>query len=236
MNSSPIFELIGDHAITIRFGNTINDQVADKVFSFFQLLKKSYIPGVIDLIPAYSTLTVVYDIIEVRKYSDSITASQYIQDRLQHFLNTQSNTYVSTIWEIKIPICYDPSLGIDMEEIADQKNVSMEELIHLHSNNTYRVYLIGFLPGFPYMGSIDEKLLMPRKKTPRTKVFSGSVGIAGLQTGIYPCDSPGGWNIIGQTPLKLFNSSDSNPCLLQPGARVQFIPISIKEFNRLKSL
>jgi inhibitor of KinA len=236
MNTIPIFERNGDHAITIRFGNTINDQMADQVFSLFQLLKKNHISGVIDLIPAYSTLTVVYDIIEVRKHSDSNTASQYIQDRLQHFLNTLSNTIVSTCREIEIPVCYHSSLGIDMEEIADQKNISTEEIIRLHSNNTYRVYLIGFLPGFPYMGSLDEKLLMPRKKTPKIKVLSGSIGIAGLQTGIYPFDSPGGWNIIGQTPLKLFDPSNSNPCLLQPGDHVRFIQISLEEFNQLKSL
>jgi inhibitor of KinA len=236
MATIPTMERIGDHAITIRFGNTINDQMADRVFSLFQLLKKSYIPGVVDLIPAYSTLTVVYDIIEVRKYSDSDTASKYIQDILQRFLNTITNTNVSTTREIEIPVCYHPSLGIDIEEISDQKNISSEELIHLHSNRTYRVYLIGFLPGFPYLGSINEKLLMPRKKTPRTNVLSGSVGIAGLQTGIYPCDSPGGWNIIGQTPLKLFNPYNSNPCLLYPGDHVRFVPISLKEFNQLKSL
>jgi inhibitor of KinA len=113
--------------------------------------------------------------------------------------------------------------------------MSIEEIIQLHLSKNYRVYMIGFLPGFPYMGSVNERIATPRKNTPGTKIPAGSVGIAGEQTGIYPLDSPGGWNIIGRTPINLFDTASDQPCLLQPGDMVQFHLISLDEFNQIKA-
>ena len=234
MNAVPIIKPLGDTALTIHFGNRINNEISDTVFSLFQTLKQKEIPGIIDIIPAYASLTIVYDITEIRKYSASKTAFNHIENIIQELLLSKHNDYLINNRIVEIPVCYHPSVGIDIEEISSFINRSIEELIYLHCNKIYRVYMIGFLPGFPYMGSIDEKLSMPRKKTPRANVSAGSVGIAGLQTGIYSLHSPGGWNIIGKTPVKLFQSNRQNPCLLQAGDHVQFIPISMTEFNRLK--
>jgi len=236
MDTIPIIEPLGDTALTIHFGDKINSNVSETVFSFFQTLKQKSIPGITDIIPAYSSLSIVYDIIEVRKNSRSKTAFEYLQNIIQEILHTKRNEYPTENRFFEIPVCYHPSVGIDIEEISTYKNLSTEELIHLHSNNVYRVYMLGFLPGFPYMGSLNEKLEIPRKKTPRTNILAGSIGIAGLQTGIYPLNSPGGWNIIGQTPVQLFKSNRENPCLLQPGDNVIFTPISMTEFNRLQQL
>eukprot|EP01136_Pigoraptor_vietnamica_P038048 Opistho-1_new@106825 len=137
---------------------------------------------------------------------------------------------------ITIPVCYDLSLAPDLVELATLHQLSVEEVIQLHTAQTYRVYMIGFLPGFAYMGSVDERIRTARKANPRTKVPAGSVGIAGEQTGIYPLDSPGGWQLIGQTPLPLFDATRTDPCLLQPGDEVQFCSISLTAFHKLKQV
>jgi inhibitor of KinA len=137
--------------------------------------------------------------------------------------------------QIEIPVCYYPSLAPDLQSLADEKNLQVEEVIQLHTSRTYRVYMIGFLPGFAYMGKVDEHISMPRKTNPRTLVAEGSVGIAGEQTGIYPLDSPGGWNIIGQTPLRLFDAQKDELVLLRTGDSIKFFPIRLKEFLQMKS-
>ena len=135
---------------------------------------------------------------------------------------------------VKIPACYVPEFGIDLNDIASQKGLSAQDIIQLHTSRIYRVYMLGFLPGFPYMGIIDEKLKMNRKNKPQ-QVCAGSIGIAGMQTGIYPFDSPGGWQIIGRTPLKLFNKENEDPVFLKPGDSVQFYSIARDEFESYKS-
>jgi len=133
--------------------------------------------------------------------------------------------------KISIPVCYAEGFAHDIEFIALEKNISIEKIIQLHTEQLYTVYMIGFLPGFPYMGEVKDSIAVPRKNEPRANVAAGSVGIAGKQTGIYPLESPGGWQIIGRTPLKIFDKEKSDPVLLQPGDEIQFYSISEDEFK-----
>jgi inhibitor of KinA len=137
----------------------------------------------------------------------------------------------SKIWQL--PVCYDKSFGIDLEEIAKKRNLTVEEIEVLHHSVTYRVYFTGFLPGFLYLGGLSGKLVMPRKETPRSMIVKGAVAIGGSQTGIYPQESPGGWNIIGNCPIPLFDVHWKLPCKIRSGDQVQFSPISMNEYEAL---
>jgi len=224
----------GDHALTVTFGDAIDESINKQVLSFFHFLQQQNIEGVKDFIPAYSSLTVVYDIVTIRQHH-GIPAFEYMHNQIENGLKNSNVEAEESARLLHIPVCYDVSLGIDLQEIALQKNITIEEIIELHSASTYRVYMIGFLPGFAYMGRVDKKITVPRKKIPRKNVDAGSVGIADFQTGIYPLNSPGGWNIIGQTPVLLFNKNYKEPCILQPGDKVKFEPIGLEEFEDLKS-
>ncbi len=226
---------LGDHAITIIFGDTIDEDINQQVLSFFNCLKKQNITGVKDIIPTYTSVTVVYDIMTIQKRDNTVSAFDYMNHEIEKALQNVDSIKTEAEKIISIPVCYDISLGIDLEEMAGQKNLSIEEIVELHSAVTYRVYMIGFMPGFPYMGKVNDKIVAQRKNSPRKKVVAGSVGIAEFQTGIYPFDSPGGWNIIGQTPMMMFNTHYIESCLLKPGDKVNFVPISLHEFYLLKS-
>lgn len=223
---------LGDHALTIELGNTIDEKINHQVLSLFHFLQQKKITGIKDIIPAYSSVTLVYDTIAIKEKHPS--AYQFIKQQIKPAIKEFKPDYTSSRL-IEIPVCYDVSLGIDLKKMAAQKQIPVEEIIQLHSSKTYRVFMIGFLPGFAYMGSVDEKIIMPRKAQPRTNVVAGSIGIAGKQTGIYPFDSPGGWNIIGQTPVKLFDAARKDPVYLQAGDEVKFIFISIEKFYEIKN-
>ena len=223
----------GDHAVTIELGNTLDADINQKVISLFSYLQLNPVLGVKDIIPSYHTLTIIYDLALLKKQSPASS----VYDRMCNQLETAANacTVISTtVRTIQIPVCYDLSMAPDLASIADLHQLSIEQVIQLHTEKLYRVYLLGFLPGFAYMGNVDEKIATPRKTTPRTMVPAGSVGIAGEQTGIYPFDSPGGWQLIGQTPVEMFNVEKPQPCYLQPGDAVQFYPITVTEFVKLK--
>jgi inhibitor of KinA len=231
------FEILplGDHAITISFGKQINLAVNSKALSLFNALKSEPINGVTDVIPAYCTLTLVYDVLEIKRNCRARqTAGSWLEERVRQRLMSIPDEQQTLRRRVRIPVCYDKRLAPDLTYVADIKNMSTEEVIDLHTSTIYHVYMIGFLPGFAYMASVDKKIATPRKSTPRTKVPAGSVGIAGDQTGIYPFSSPGGWQLIGQTPLQLFDHSNDNPTLFQPGDEVQFFSISLPEFQQLK--
>lgn len=223
----------GDHAISVSFGNEINIATHEKVIALFHQLRSAAIIGVKDIIPAYTTLTIVYDIKVIKKQTPlSVYACMYEKlERLLKTLEVQPALYPC----IEIPVCYDAVFGIDLPALSAQKNIPVEEIIQIHTATEYQVYMLGFLPGFAYMGTVDDRIAMERLSTPRTHVAAGSVGIAGNQTGIYPLDSPGGWNIIGRTPLLLFDATKEQPCLLQAGYRIKFIPINKEEFEYIKS-
>ena len=223
---------LGDAAATIDFGNTIDESINNYVLSLFHSLNENVIPGITELVPAYSSLTVYYDIMTIRKrYPLYKSAFDSVKEIIVQKLGgpLKESGFVQEFK--KIPVCYDEEFGLDTDELTRAKNISRSDLIRIHTSKIYSVYMLGFLPGFTYMGKVDEEISVPRKTNPRQKVEAGSVGIAGYQTGIYPLPSPGGWQIIGRTPLHLFNADNSELTLLKPGDQVQFYSISKNEFN-----
>ncbi len=224
---------IGDNAVTIDLGNRINELLNRKVLGMQQWLSERALEGVKDLIIAYSSLTIFYDPVLIRKkHLISSTVFQFIKSKLEDaWANASPSDETPGDLLMRIPVCYDNDFGFDLDFIADSKRLSKEEIIQLHVSKIYRVYMIGFLPGFSYLGEVDEKLIISRKQTP-VPVPAGSVGIAGSQTGIYPLNCPGGWQIIGRTPLRLFNPSMAIPVTLKPGDYVQFYPITREELFR----
>lgn len=224
----------GENAVCAEWGNQIDEGIHAKVLAAYQNLISNPFEGFIEAVPAYTTLTVFYDLVEMKKSSGEKTVFDFVKSRLiQRFENLKPTEKIITR-EIVVPVCYDPEFGIDQNEISTMKKISAEEIIRLHIEKKYSVFMIGFLPGFPYLGNVDEKISVPRKLTPRIRVETGSVGIAGNQTGIYPFDSPGGWQIIGRTPLQLFDVNKNPPTLFQVGDTVQFEKISRKDFDLLK--
>jgi inhibitor of KinA len=196
-----------------------------------QALAKNNFKGFVETVPAYNSLTIFYDIAIVKNnYPATTTAFDIVKNCVEKLINETNSTVVIKRTIITIPVYYN---GEDIGFVATQHQLSTEEVINMHTAKTYRVFMIGFLPGFAYMGKVDERIATPRLASPRTNVQAGSVGIAGFQTGIYPLQSPGGWQIIGQTPIKIFNVTKTNPCLLQAGDEVQFISISKTDFEKL---
>lgn len=234
METTPAYRIYayGDEAITIEFGKGIDAVINARVLNLYQYLQQHPIAGTKDLIPAYNSLTLVYDAVALLQKATLANPFQQMKDQLTDVVHHVTNESVPPARQINIPVCYDLSLAPDLAELAALHHLSVEEVIHLHTSKKYRVYMIGFLPGFAYMGTVDEKIITLRKNNPRTVVPKGSVGIAGAQTGIYPFDSPGGWQLIGRTAVPLFDVNNEQPCLLQPGDEVQFIPVSLNEYQK----
>jgi inhibitor of KinA len=228
---------LSEKALTIELGNHISIDTHYKVLSLQHFLQQLYIPGFIEVVPAYCTVTVYYDPLQV--ISKVEESSKDISSWMKHYLLTQLHNWQphqpeainKTITEI--PVCYDDEYGLDLDEMANYHQTTKEEIIRIHSGGEYHVFMMGFSPGFPYMGILPDSIATPRKSQPRVKVPAGSVGIAGNQTGIYPSESPGGWNIIGRTPSKLFDKENSQPFLLSTGDTIKFISITKKQFEAL---
>ncbi len=228
-----IFSL-GDAAITIDFGNIIDIAINKEVIARFNQLQQQPIPGMIEAVPAYSSLTVHYDVMAIRKIiPPGQTAFETIKRQVEEWLLQPVLQNDKEERLIKIPVCYDTEFAIDIQQLTTAKNISIEEVIRIHTSKSYKIYMLGFLPGFTYMGEVDEKIAIPRKQQP-VNIAAGSVGIAGKQTGIYPLASPGGWQIIGRTPVKLFDAESLTPTLLRAGDLVQFYPINKNEFEKIK--
>jgi inhibitor of KinA len=220
----------GDNAITISFGDEVDVYINDRVQQFSHYLKSIHQPYWLDIIPAYTTVTLVYNSIAM----DAKVASPFnwMKAQLQKALDTYDFNRPIKKRSIQIPVCYDPIFAPDTKYIAVANKLTIQQIIDLHCHQSYQVFMLGFLPGFAYMGPVDDRIAAARLDKPRAQVPSGSVGIAGKQTGIYPIDSPGGWNIIGRTPVKLFNPECKDAgVLLQPGDEVSFISITKKEFD-----
>lgn len=232
--SYKIFPL-GDSAITLDFGNAIDEKINRQVIALFHHWRKKKFKGIKDIIPAYSSLTVIYDAPLLRNQSGIYSAYSFIKDQLEHSIKNDDWKKGTKSSLREIPVCYDHSLAPDLKSLSEEKKLPVEEIIRLHHKEIYRVYMLGFLPGFAYMGTVHERIATARKTNPRTLVHAGSVGIAGKQTGIYPFDSPGGWNIIGQTPLRMFDAHRKDPVLLNAGDEVRFVPVTLQEFQQLKS-
>lgn len=237
MDQSPSYNIysLGDSAVIIDFGDIIDESLNRLVHSLFYQLQNDPIPGMIEAVPAYSSLTIYYDILFIRnKLNQQTTAFEWITERLKKYISKENIETGDPQILIKIPVCYEDEYAPDLGFIASHHNISTEEVILLHTSVTYRVYMLGFLPGFAYMGMVDEKISSSRKQNP-APVEPGSIGIAGKQTGIYPFRSPGGWQIIGRTPWKLFDKEKMNPVLFKSGDNVQFYSITKNEFEDIKS-
>ncbi len=228
------FFSLGENAVTIDFGNEISTRLNDTVLDLAGIIQANGFDGFIEAVPAYSSLTVFFDLVKVRKAHREFPTgfsfvATFLKDSLKHLTDKPSRTERI----VTIPVCYDPAFALDMADVAKYANTNRDEVVRLHTSVQYRVFMIGFLPGFAYMGEVDERIAAPRKTTPRVSVERGSVGIAGKQTGIYPLESPGGWQIIGKTPIPMFRPGDSNLSLLLAGDSVSFYEISIEEFWKL---
>jgi inhibitor of KinA len=247
--SYSIFPL-GDSAITIDLGNCIDEQLNSRALALHDWLQAHRFPGLLDIIVAYSSVSMYYDPVIVRSGSLNNSRGAYyglegllvraweeteggrarkVEDAGGGVGNGWSERQVRGHF-FRIPVCYEGEYAPDMEGVAREKGLSRDEVIGLHSAVIYRIYMVGFLPGFPYMGRTDPRLEIGRKKQP-APVVAGGVGIAGIQTGIYSLASPGGWQIIGRTPMPLFNLLEDPPIRLQAGDRVQFYPVSKMEFD-----
>jgi inhibitor of KinA len=203
--------------------------------SVFYALQREPLMGLVDIVPTYNSVTLIFDnvsLISTLPQAQSIHDFLWtcIEKRLSEIQesNTQSNR------KMDVPVCYDESVGSDLAFVASHNKLAIQEVIEIHTASLYKVYMLGFLPGFAYMATVDERIVTPRKQIPSQNILPGSVGIAGIQTGIYPVTSPGGWQIIGQTPLQLFNAQKESPTFFQPGDAVKFYPISLHEFHKMK--
>ncbi|MEP0807155.1 MAG: 5-oxoprolinase subunit PxpB [Chloroflexota bacterium] len=206
---------LGDSAMLVQWGNDMDFKVNQRVHALANLIEASPMDGVIETVPAYATLLVHYDPL--------LVSFAKVRDFLREKLSQAEAAAARSPKRVEVPVRYGGERGVDLETVARHLRLRVEEVIRLHSDRTYTVFMMGFTPGFPYMGKLDDALVVPRLETPRTRVPAGTVAIAGWQTGIYPLDSPGGWRLIGWTPLTLFDPRSDSPFLFAPGDQVKFV-------------
>ncbi|SHF36546.1 5-oxoprolinase subunit PxpB [Pedobacter caeni] len=218
---------LGDSAIVIQLGDQISPVINKKVRAIAAWLDEYSFEGFIEYVPAFTTVTVYYEpwIISYAKLLE------LLREMLNELMEQEEIHAENTI---EIPVCYGGAYGPDLGFVASHNKMSPAEVIAIHTSVDYLVYMIGFAPGFPYLGGMNELISAPRKDSPRAKIPAGSVGIAGQQTGIYPIETPGGWQIIGQSPVQLFEVSREVPALLKSGDQVRFVAISETEFKKMR--
>lgn len=225
---------VNEYSILLVFGNSIDVPTHHQLMQAKQCIEQYPFPGFVETVPAYNILAVYYNPVEVVQTAATIAVS--VEETVRNIIaNTEKLTAATTTQLVEIPVCYDEVYAPDLEETASNLHLNKEELVQMHCSKTYHVYMLGFTPGFPYMGKVDERIVTKRKQQPRLAVAPGSVAIAGEQTGIYPFATPGGWNIIGRTPLQLFDRHRTNPFLLKAGDEVKFKPITQDEFEQFSS-
>ena len=220
---NPRYRIMGDRALIIELGDRISPELNQRVRKLALVLDDSSLEGMQEIVPTYRSLLIIYDPLKI--------GLAKLQRRIEDLQKKIDEIQIPEPKTAEIPVVYGSEYGPDLDWVAQFHKISPKEAIRLHSGTTYQVYMIGFNPGFPYLGELPERLVTPRRETPRTLIPAGSVGIAQKQTGIYPAESPGGWQIIGRTPLKLFDPSQSPPTLLAMGDWVRFFPISNEEFE-----
>ncbi|MCM4168229.1 5-oxoprolinase subunit B [Arenibacter antarcticus] len=214
----------GIHALLVEWPKKVEEAILVDILQFSRYLKDNHLNETEwEFIPAYNSLTLVC---KDRELDFAGLKPQFLD-----WYDRKTEVLVSDRYLWRLPVCYDQEFGIDLEEIALHLNLTTARIIELHSTSIYTVYGIGFLPGFMYLGGVPEALEVPRRATPRAKVLKGSVALAGKQTGVYPQDSPGGWNIIGSCSVAMFNSQKEEPCFVKVGDKIQFYPISKGEYQ-----
>lgn len=226
---------LGDQAVLIELGNKIDESTNQQVRQIAARLDELNPPWMIEYVPTFTTVTVFYDPYYI---SEQITAAdtlpyEWVCIALKNLL-ADVKGYTSHSRTIEIPVCYGGDLGPDLPFVAKENEMTEEEVISTHINGNYLVYMIGFAPGFPYIGGMDKRIATPRRNDPRLSIPAGSVGIAGEQTGVYPIETPGGWQLIGRTPLPLFDPKKETPSLLQAGDRIRFTRIKEEDYHAMK--
>jgi len=234
---------LGDSALIVRVRDQFEDapeETLDEVLRIFQLLQRAAIPGIIELAPAYTSVAIFFDptaVTKKREVTDELIDGlvQRVREVVAGGVDPGSRTRRkrSDVRLMEIPVCYDAEFAPDLQDVAGHAQISTKEVIELHSGSEYRVACIGFVPGFTFLAGLPRNLATPRRDVPRKEIPAGSVGIGGAQTGIYPLRSPGGWNLIGRTPLKLFDPTKDPPTLVCPGDRVRFRAITRAQFDSL---
>lgn len=225
----PTISPVGDCAISIDFGQVIDPKINRQIRQIIEQIKGLQLDGIVELVPTYCALLVQYDAM-VYSYSD---ICRILEPTLQESVTDSANELVTIV---EIPTVYGGEFGPDLGFVASHNHLSEAEVVSIHSGTDYLVYMLGFIPGFTYLGGVDPRIATPRLSSPRTLIPAGSVGIAGEQTGTYPSDSPGGWQIIGRTPVTMYDMSKEQAALLQAGDYVRYVSIDENEFHRIKSL
>jgi inhibitor of KinA len=216
---------LGDAAIVIEFGKTISYETHLRIRAFAACLEKNQFPGLIEYVPAFTTITLFYNPWIMSKQGKS-NAYQEMLHTIRKIEELVIPTELPETRLVEIPVCYDEAFSPDLAFVAEHAKLSIPEVIKIHSGTEYLVYMLGFAPGFPYLGGMDARIATPRRSSPRTRIPAGSVGIAGMQTGIYPLETPGGWQVIGRTPVALFDPQGQPPVLLEAGDKIRFVPVS----------
>lgn len=218
----------GDSALLIEFGKEINPETNRKITAIVQLMREQHIEGIVDVLPAFCSLLINYD--------PRVLSYEELKERMENLLKMETKTETTRKRIFEIPVCYGGEYGPDIDNIAEHAGLSVNEVIKIHSSKDYLIYMLGFLPGFTYLGGLDERIHTPRLASPRLTIRAGSVGIGGSQTGIYPLDSPGGWQLMGLTPVRTYDPERQTPILVEAGDYIRFIPIDEEEFLRIQKL
>ena len=225
----PTISPVGDCAISIDFGQVIDPKINRHIRQTIERIQELKLDGITELVPTYCALLIQYDAM-LYSYSD---ICNLMEPLLEPSATDDANERVTVI---EIPTVYGGEFGPDLGFVASHNNLTEEEVVAIHSGTDYLVYMLGFIPGFTYLGGMDPRIATPRLSSPRTLIPAGSVGIAGEQTGTYPSDSPGGWQIIGRTPVTMYDMSKEQAALLSAGDYVRYVPIDEAEYNRIKAL
>ncbi|MGN7477013.1 5-oxoprolinase subunit PxpB [Solibacillus silvestris] len=222
------FKQLSDNALFVQFSTTINEQTHRHIQQSMKILEQQPFPGFIELVPSYTNFCVYYDPFIVRKsfqFASTTTIAEKVQEYIEKLLDQQRESFPEVGRKIDIPVLYGGEFGPDLNYVAKVHGLTPDEVIEIHISQNYLVHMLGFAPGFPFLGGMDQRIATPRHTTPRPAIAAGSVGIAGEQTGIYPLATPGGWQIIGRTMTPLFLPGQNPPTLLRAGDTVRFVEV-----------
>jgi len=226
MYSGYTYSYSGDSTVIVKLGNDISPEINKKVRAFSAGIKEKSIQGVVEIVPSYNCISVIYD--------PSVISLKKLVSMLRKIEKNDLTLSAEKTQTVHIPTVYGGDYGPDLGYVCAYNSLTPEDVVRIHSEQKYLIYMMGFTPGFPYLGGVNESIATPRKEIPRERIPAGSVGIAGNQTGIYPLVTPGGWQIIGKTPLKLFDAGKENPFLLKPGQYLKFEHISESEYLKIE--
>lgn len=218
----------GDHAMVVEFGSIIAENINQKVHALAGWIEEKQIEGVVELLPTFRSLMIYYDC--------HVVSFEQLKRKVSEFDDTKVSAGAEKKKIIKVPCCYGARFGSDLHDMEKILGIDKDEIIRIHSSVCYKIYMLGFLPGFVYLGGLDKRIEVPRLSSPRVKINPGSVGIGGNQTGVYPVASPGGWRLIGGTPLDFYDPDREKPILCNAGEYIRFVPIHIDEYYDIRHL